>query len=214
MYYFGVRQDMRQKSQIRQENEERILAAAEDVFSELGYRGASVGMIAERADVPKPNVYYYFGSKDDLYRRVMEDVCRDWMQLVDNFNPSLDPATAISDYVRSKMRLARDRPKGSRIWAMEMVRGASFLQDYFRDIMAPWLAEREAVLKAWIEAGKMAPVDARQFFYLIWATTQHYADFSAQIVALDGPEFFKEDAFERATDEVVRLILRAAGLAD
>jgi len=204
---------MAQKSQIRRENEEKILAAAEDIFSEYGYRGASVGMIAELADVPKPNVYYYFGSKDDLYRRVMEDVCASWMVIADEFADEADPAQVFTSYVRAKMAHARARPKGSRIWAMEMARGASFLTGYFEAEMRPWLTKREAVVANWAAAGRIAKVNPRQLFYMIWATTQHYADFAAQIAALEGHESYSDAAYADVTEQVVQLVLGAVGLA-
>src|SRR5437588_9976060 len=52
---------------------ERILAAALLEFSEKGIAGARVDAIAARAGVNKRMLYYYFGSKDDLYRAVLRN---------------------------------------------------------------------------------------------------------------------------------------------
>ncbi len=62
------------KPSIRQENERVILAAAEAVFAEQGFGGATMAAIAARAGVPKPNVHYYFPTKEKLYRAVVERV--------------------------------------------------------------------------------------------------------------------------------------------
>ena len=51
-----------------------ILAAARGEFSARGLSGARVKTIAERAGVNKQLIYYYFGSKDDLYRAALEAV--------------------------------------------------------------------------------------------------------------------------------------------
>ena len=51
-----------------------ILAAARAEFSARGLSGARVKTIAERAGVNKQLIYYYFGSKDDLYRAALEAV--------------------------------------------------------------------------------------------------------------------------------------------
>jgi AcrR family transcriptional regulator len=49
----------------------RILAAALEEFSAKGIAGARVDAIADRADVNKAMLYYYFGSKDGLFREVL-----------------------------------------------------------------------------------------------------------------------------------------------
>ncbi len=51
-----------------------ILAAARGEFAANGLTGARVNVIAERAGVNKQLIYYYFGSKDDLYRTALETV--------------------------------------------------------------------------------------------------------------------------------------------
>ena len=51
----------------------RISAAARDEFARLGYAGARLQRIADRAGVNKQLVFYYFGSKAGLYRTVMEE---------------------------------------------------------------------------------------------------------------------------------------------
>lgn len=195
------------KASIRAENKSKIMKAAETVFAEKGFKGASVGLIAERAGVPKPNVYYYFGAKEDLYRTVIEDVCEIWLHAADNFDATDDPKEAISSYVKSKMDLARERPYGSRLWAIEMASGAPFLQEYLRETVKPWLESREEILNRWIEEGKLAPVNPRTLFFMIWGTTQHYADFEAQIKALNGGEALTDEQFEEAKTMVSNMIL-------
>jgi len=200
------------KAGIRRENVAKILEAAESVFAEKGFKGASVGLIAERANIPKPNVYYYFGTKEELYRRVIEDVCSTWLHAADSFEEASDPANAIKDYVASKMDLARHRPNGSRLWAIEMTSGAPFLFDYLENTVKPWLLSRERVMEKWVEQGKLKPLNARYFFYMVWATTQNYADFEAQINIMNDGEPLSDDQFEDAKNHVVQMILKSAGL--
>ncbi|ART73187.1 MULTISPECIES: TetR/AcrR family transcriptional regulator [Mycobacterium] len=54
------------------ETRERILHAAREVFSELGYDAATFQAIAIRADLTRPAINHYFGSKSVLYREVVE----------------------------------------------------------------------------------------------------------------------------------------------
>lgn len=200
------------KASIRRENVTKILAAAESVFAEKGFKGASVGLIAERANVPKPNVYYYFGNKEELYRRVIEDVCSIWLHAADTFDVADDPETAIRRYVASKMDLARERPNGSRLWAIEMASGAPFLRDYLENTVKPWLVSREQVLQKWVDEGKLKPLNTRYFMYLIWATTQNYADFEAQINIMNDGAPLSDEQFEDAKQSVIHMVLQSAGI--
>lgn len=55
----------------QQKKRARILDAALEVFSHSGYSGASMDAIAEMAEVSKPTLYMYFGSKEQLFESMM-----------------------------------------------------------------------------------------------------------------------------------------------
>jgi TetR/AcrR family transcriptional regulator len=201
----------RRKAHIRETNEAHLLACAEAVFAERGLEGASTAMIAERAGLPKANLHYYFPTKLELYRRVLEDLFEDWHRAADTFETSDDPVEAISGYVRTKMELSRRRPLGSKVWASEIIHGAVHMQDILNERVKPWLETRVIVIDNWVARGLLAPVDAQTLMFMIWATTQHYADFDAQIHALKGKRALSQKAFDASTDEVVKLVIRACG---
>ena len=203
----------RHKSGIRQENVAKILAAAETVFAKKGFKGASVDLIAKRAGVPKPNVYYYFDSKEELYRTVVEDIGSIWLKAADTFDEMHEPVEAFRDYVSSKMDLARNRPHGSRLWAIEMASGAPFIQEYLIYTVKPWLESRETVIERWIDEGKLKPIKARYLFYMIWATTQHYADFEAQMVVMNEGKALSNDQFNEAKNIVIDMVLNSLRLS-
>ena len=75
------------------------------------------------------------------------------------------------------------------------------------------VAEKAAVIDGWIAARRMAPVDATHLFFTIWAATQTYADFEAQVCAVLGREQLGAADHARATAHVVGLVLRGCGLA-
>jgi TetR/AcrR family transcriptional regulator len=201
----------RRKAHIRETNEAHLLACAEAVFAERGLEGASTAMIAERAGLPKANLHYYFPTKLALYRRVLEDLFEDWHRAADTFECSDDPVEAIGGYVRAKMELSRRRPLGSKVWASEIIHGAGHMQDILNERVKPWLETRVVVIENWVSRGLLAPVDAETLMFMIWATTQHYADFEAQIRALKGKRGLSQKAFDASTDEVVKLVIRACG---
>jgi len=200
------------KLTIRQTNEKLIMAAAEEVFAQVGFKGATTGAIARLAGVPKANLHYYFSTKAELYRRVTEDVCEHWLAAARAFDETNDPKTAIGGYIRAKMEQARRRPFGSRVWAMEILRGAPVIDGYLHNTLKTWFEGRKVKLKEWIEAGKMDPVDPQALLFMIWGTTQHYADFARQISVLNNDQSLDDAQFAQATDEVCRIILSGIGL--
>ncbi|RQZ87006.1 TetR/AcrR family transcriptional regulator [Burkholderia cepacia] len=201
----------RRKAHIRESNEAHLLACAEAVFAERGLDGASTAMIAERAGLPKANLHYYFPTKLALYRRVLDDLFEDWHRAAGTFEAGDDPVEAIGGYVRAKMALSRRRPLGSKVWANEIIHGAEHMQDILSQRVKPWFDTRVKVIDGWIARGLLAPIDAHALMYLIWATTQHYADFDAQIRALSGKRAFTQKAFDEQTEQVVQLVIRACG---
>jgi TetR/AcrR family transcriptional regulator len=176
------------------------------VFAEQGFGGATMAAIASRAGVPKPNVHYYFPTKERLYRAVVERVLSAWLEAASSFDTSDDPAEALTSYISAKMDLARSMPLGSRIWASEIMRGAPFIQDFLDTTLTEWVRSRERVLRKWILAGKIKPIGPRVLFYMIWATTQQYANAAHEIATLEGGAL-GDEAFERAKRDVVEVIL-------
>ena len=62
------------RGNIRESNEGRLLQAAETVFAERGFSGATTAEIAARAKLPKANLHYYFRTKAELYRAVLANM--------------------------------------------------------------------------------------------------------------------------------------------
>lgn len=199
------------KSAIREENEKAILAAAEAVFAAFGYSGASTGRIAARAGLPKANLHYYFPTKESLYRRVIENIFTIWLEAAESFDDCADPVTALTQYIHTKMDIARAHPLGSKVWANEIIQGAPMIQDYLERPLKDWTASRIAIIERWIADGRMADVDPAYLLYMIWATTQHYADFDHQVTTLNGGERLSDARFAQAKKTVTDIILRGIG---
>ncbi len=201
------------KGQIRQANEARILGAGERVFARAGFTGATMAEIAELAGLPKANLHYYFGSKQDLYRAVLARTLHDWLVPMDDLREDADPRTALEGYIRAKMAMSVQRPDASRVFANELLHGAPVLGELMRTELRGMVRRKAAVIEAWIAAGRMAPVDATHLFFTIWAATQTYADFDVQVRAVLGREELSARDQQRAADHVVNLILRGCGLS-
>src|SRR5258708_39218701 len=114
----------------RESSESRLLKAAETVFAERGFRGATTAEIAARARLPKANLHYYFRTKAELYRAVLANVLELWLHELDRFTPEREPAEAIADYVAGKLYWSRARPNASKAFANEILHGAPSLKSY------------------------------------------------------------------------------------
>src|SRR5260370_7615119 len=95
---------------IREENERALLEAAETIFAEQGFAGATTAAIARRAGMPKANLHYYFATKEALYRAVVARVLSAWLAAASSFDPAEDAPQALSPYTGPKMHFAAQIP--------------------------------------------------------------------------------------------------------
>lgn len=199
----------KKRTRIQIENEERILDAALDVFSSFGFRGATVDQIAERAGMSKPNLLYYFRRKQDIYVAVLTRTLENWLTPLGALDPDGDPEAEIRAYVGQKLALSRDAPMESRLFANEVLQGAPMLGPLLATDLKEIVDAKAAVLAGWIAAGRLAAVDPVHLIFMIWAMTQHYADFDTQIQAVTGRGVATDAAtFERARATVDQILFR------
>jgi TetR/AcrR family transcriptional regulator len=177
----------RPRSRIQQKNRELILDAALEVFSQHGFRGATLDQIAEGAGLSKPNLLYYFPSKEEVHKALLTGLLDTWLDPLRAMNPSGEPLTEILGYVRRKLDLARDYPRESRLFAGEILQGAPRMREAIEGDLRALVADKAAVLLRWMEEGRIARVDPVHLIFSIWALTQHYADFDVQVRAVLGP---------------------------
>ena len=199
------------KKDRRLESERTIMVAAKKVFAEAGFGGATMQLIADVAGLPKANLHYYFPTKEALYRRVVQDIFQVWLKAADIFDQASGPVEGIGAYIDAKMEISRRHPAGSKVWASEVMHGAPVIQDYLETTLEQWTNGRITVIQSWIDRGLMAPIDPRHLLYMVWATTQHYADFGHQIETLNNSEPLTDAQWQAATDSVKTIILKGIG---
>jgi TetR/AcrR family transcriptional regulator len=178
----------RPRTRIQKRNSEAILEAALDVFSAHGFRGATLDQIAEVAGLSKPNLLYYFASKEAIHIALLSQLLVDWLDPLRAMDPAGDPVEELIGYVRRKLELSRDFPRESRLFANEILQGAPRMQEVIGGDLRDLVEEKAAVLRTWMEQGRIARVHPVHLIFSIWALTQHYADFDVQVRAVLGPE--------------------------
>lgn len=208
----GQKKGRVRSGRIRERNREQILAAAEKEFSNKGFGATTVQQIADRAGLPKSNVLYYFSNKKRMYYALMDGIMGRWNDVFSNVRPEDDPATTLAGFIQVKMEMSRTHPLASRLFAMEIIQGAPVLKGYLSTSMRDWVRERATVIQQWIDAGRMGNVDPVQLIHLIWSSTQHYADFEVQILAIEDKNAYTKKDFKHAAEFLTQVILRGCGL--
>lgn len=196
----------RRRTRIQAEREELILGAALEVFAAHGFRGATIDQIAEQAGMSKPNLLYYFPNKEVMHRMLIDRLLETWLEPLRKLDAEGDPLTEIRSYIRRKLEMARDYPRESRLFANEILQGAPRIADELDDLKK-LVDEKAKVISRWIERGKLTKVDPYHMIFSIWATTQHYADFDAQVCTVLGPKRSGEGRFEDAARYLDQLFL-------
>lgn len=199
------------KKEIRAENERVILEAAEKVFAEAGFGGATMQLIADMSGLPKANLHYYFPTKEALYRQVVQAIFQNWLKAADIFDAAPGPAEGIGAYIDAKLEISRRHPAGSKVWASEVMHRAPVIQDYLETTLMEWTEGRMAIIQRWIDEGQMDAVNPRHLLYMLWATTQHYADFGHQIETLNCGEPLSDAQWAEVKKSVKTIILNGIG---
>ncbi|MCU0815542.1 MAG: TetR family transcriptional regulator C-terminal domain-containing protein [Cypionkella sp.] len=176
----------RPRTRIQQKNSETILDAALEVFSAHGFRGATLDQIAEVAGLSKPNLLYYFPSKEAIHQALLTELLDTWLDPLRAMDPEGEPRAEILAYVRRKLDLSRDYPRESRLFANEILQGAPRMRAAIEGELKALVDEKAAVMTRWMEEGRIARLDPRHLIFSIWALTQHYADFDVQVRAVLG----------------------------
>ena len=194
----------------RDKLEGAILAAATRLFAECGFEGTTIAAVAQQAGISKQNLLYYFPTKNGLYERVLDEVLDDWLERMAKLaDAEGEPADVLRAYIGAKLRFSREQPWASRVYAMEVIGGAKFYGEQIRARVVPLLRRDIDVFERWIAEGRIARVDATHLLFALWAMTQSYADFAAQMaLVLDKPELSGAD-FEDAERLIGDLVLRA-----
>ena len=184
----------REPTRIQKKNRAAILDAALNVFSAHGFRGATVDQIASEAGLSKPNLLYYFPSKEAIHTALLSGLLEVWLAPLHTLDENGDPLEEILAYIHRKLQMSRELPRESRLFANELVQGAPRIHDALSEDLKQLVDNKTTILTRWMDQGKIARVHPYHLMFSIWALTQHYADFDVQVRAILGGE----DPFEGA----------------
>ncbi|CUB02963.1 TetR/AcrR family transcriptional regulator [Marinomonas fungiae] len=202
------------KSHIRAQNQALILTTAERVFARQGLAKTTTQMIADEAGLPKANIHYYYRSKKDLLEAVLESILQLWLDSVSQFNVETGPRYNLTRYISEKLDQSRLNPNASKVFAMALIGEEPFVLEFLRRFFVDELQKEKQTINRWVEQGLMKPVAVEHLFITIWAMTQTYADFDAQVKILLKKDELEESDFDEAKQFVTRMVLLSCGIED
>ncbi len=153
----------------------RIVATAEDIFAEQGLAGARMDEIARAAKVNKALLYYYFRSKEELHRFVLETLLSQLSARVGEAVTDMPSASKrLSAMVNNFFDFVLAHPNYPRLIQREiMSRGPNMgwiVSEYYRPLHR-WLVR---LIEEGISAGEFRRVDARNAAVTVVAIMVHY----------------------------------------
>ncbi len=193
---------------IRERNKRLILRAASEEFADKGLRGDQDQRHRRPRRPAQAQRHYYFQSKENLYRCVLESIVEPLLQASAPFRVEDDPLLALPAYIRSKIRISRELPHASKVFASEIMHGAPHLPKEYLDELNAQAQRNVTCLQTWIDRGQLAPVDPHHLLFAIWAATQTYADFDWQISIVTGKEQLSDADYDAAVETITRLVLK------
>ena len=115
---------------LKEDIQEKILHIAEEVFSEKGYKDASMREIASRTGITVSNIYHYFTNKDEIFRTILKPVLNDLYAKIYSHD-----ANQMSIEVRIRT-ISRNPCRNISIWFLNTVPGCVCYFSRHRD--HPW----------------------------------------------------------------------------
>jgi AcrR family transcriptional regulator len=155
-----------------------LLAAAAIEFSSKGLAGARVDVIAEQAGANKRMLYYYFGSKEELYLAVLERAYASMRSVERELNLThLAPLEAIRTLVEFKFDYCQQHQEIIALLAGENMLGAAYLKRSrrLRDMNQSLVDVIRTVLDAGVISGEIKPgIDPLHLYISMSALSYFY----------------------------------------
>ena len=105
-------------TRIPMEEQKRILDACMEEFARHGYQQASTNAMVKKAGIPKGTLFFYFGSKKDLYLYIIDRAVARYIESIQEYaqNPPADLFDRILYYGQSRMQFALSEPDTYRLF--------------------------------------------------------------------------------------------------
>jgi TetR/AcrR family transcriptional regulator len=130
----------------------RVLAAAEAVFAERGYAGATTREIAERAGIGKRMLFYYFPTKDAVYRAVLERIVQGLVAIFEVSRNQPGPI-GLAESIEGITHFTAQNLQATKVWMREIIDGGPHLADLTQKHLADMYRQAGTTVARNMEAG-------------------------------------------------------------
>ena len=188
-----------------------ILSAAMDEFSQYGYAGGRVDRIAERAEINKRLIYYYFGNKDELFLAVLERTYADIRAAEQALHlDEMDPVEAIRQLVSFTWHYYLEHPEFITLLNSENLHQAVHLKQSARiqEMNSPLVQLLADVLERGRQQGLFRDgVDPIQLYISIASICYFYLSNNATLSAIFGRDLKAPKALAQRLSHMTEMVL-------
>ncbi|WP_295552099.1 TetR/AcrR family transcriptional regulator [uncultured Pseudacidovorax sp.] len=188
-----------------------ILLAAREEFAGHGLAGARMDRIAERADVNKRLIYYYFGSKDDLFLAVLEGVYADIRTAEQQLHlDAVEPVEAVRRLVSFTWHYYLEHPEFITLLNSENLHRAEHLRrsERIQEMNSPLVQLLDGVLERGRREGVFrAGVDPIQLYISIASLCYFYLSNNHTLSAIFGRDLRAPKAMAQRLSHMTELVL-------
>ncbi len=184
-----------------------ILEAAERIFADVGLAGARTGAIAASAGVNKALLYYYFRSKEALFRAVMENHLEEFHRRA--LAALADGGSARSTllrYVTTHFDFVSARPRYPRLVQRLVITGGRPFERLARKHFVPLYRKLVGVVERGIRAGELRPVDSHHTVLSLVGLTVFYFSAAPALKAVTRRNPYERANLARRKAEVLNFV--------
>jgi TetR/AcrR family transcriptional regulator len=191
----------------------RVLDAAEHVFAERGFAGATTREIAEAAGIRKRMLFYYVPSKQALYRAVLERVITGLVAIHEQFRNDPGPV-GLAESIEGLVVFAAAHRPALKLLMREIIDGGPHLADLAHDILGPLFGRGAGDVARNMANGVFAPGDPMHVLVDVGGLTLFYVLISPLLELIWNRDPLAPDALaERAAAVRECLLHGLAGAA-
>jgi TetR/AcrR family transcriptional regulator len=197
---------------------DKILQAAIDDFSRFGFEGARVDRIAEKADINKAMIFYYFSSKRKLYQSIITNAFKRLLpEIRASIEKSESPERFLELLPEVYIRFLHENPYIVRLILPELMYRPDnitrILKDMFRNLPEPPQKTVLDMIRGWSEKGLIREPDPVQFIMNIISLSIFTFIGSPMVEAVLGVSIALDEAFIKQRIESVTHVLKGGMLA-
>ena len=179
----------RRPSELPGDTKEQILAVAEELFAQKGFAGVRTHEIAERAGVNKAMIYYWFQSKEQLLRAVLQKILFELIALSQEILARrLPPPQVLEEFYRGFFYYVARHRNFSRLTTMDLGSEGGYLRTMFESFFRPLFDRGVKFIDTAVARGELKAVNARQLLITIYGMTIAYFADANQVALLYGVE--------------------------